>query len=209
MGKSITVHDKTGKKVSEIAVSDDAMKYEAKPALVHQVVNAYLAGLRQGSANTKTRGEVSGGGAKPWRQKGTGRARAGSNRSPIWRHGGVVHGPKPRDFEQKVPKKMKYAALKGALADKLREGSFKVIEEIGWEKPSTKAAVELLAALNAEGKVLAVVQDEQDAVMKSFRNLPHVKVVSAGQLTTYDVLNADEIVTTKSVFELVAKERLA
>ncbi|MFA5867961.1 MAG: 50S ribosomal protein L4 [Actinomycetota bacterium] len=208
MGKSITVHDKTGKKVSEVAVSDAAMKYEANPALVHQVVNAYLAGLRQGSANTKTRGEVSGGGVKPWRQKGTGRARAGSIRSPIWRHGGIVHGPKPRDFSQKVPKKMKYAALKGALADKLRDGSFKVVEELTWEKPSTKAAVELLAALKAEGKVLAVVQDEQDAIMKSFRNLPHVKVVSAGQLTTYDVLNADDIVTTKSVFELVAKERL-
>lgn len=185
------------------------MKYEANPALVHQVVNAYLAGLRQGSASTKTRGEVSGGGVKPWRQKGTGRARAGSIRSPIWRHGGIVHGPKPRDFSQKVPKKMKYAALKGALADKLRDGSFKVVEEMAWEKPSTKAAVELLAALRAEGKVLAVVQDERDAIMKSFRNLPHVKVVSAGQLTTYDVLNADDIVTTKSVFELMAKERLA
>lgn len=208
MSKSVTVLDKTGKKVSEVAISDDTMKYEANPALVHQVVNAYLAGLRQGSANTKTRGEVSGGGIKPWRQKGTGRARAGSNRSPIWRHGGIVHGPKPRDFSQKVPKKIKYAALKGALADKLRGGSFKVVEKIDWEKPSTKAAVDLLTALKADGKVLAIMQDEQDAVMKSFRNLPHVKVVSAGQLTTYDVLNADEIVTTKSVFELVAKERL-
>lgn len=209
MANSIAVLDKTGKKVSEVAVSDSAMKYEANPALVHQVVNAYLSGLRQGSANTKTRGEVSGGGAKPWRQKGTGRARAGSNRSPIWRHGGIVHGPKPRDFSQKVPKKMKYAALKGALADKLRDGSFKVIDELGWDKPSTKAAVELLAAMKADGKVLAIVQDEQDAIMKSFRNLPHVKVVSAGQLTTYDVLHADDIVATKSVFEIVAKERLA
>lgn len=209
MDKSIAVHDKTGKKISEVAVADGVMKFEAKPALVHQVVNAYLAGLRQGSANTKTRGEVSGGGAKPWRQKGTGRARAGSNRSPIWRHGGIVHGPKPRDFTQKVPKKMKYAALKGVIAEKLREGNFKVVDDLAWDKPSTKAAVELLGALKAEGKVLAVMADEQDTVMKSFRNLPHVKVVSAGQLTTYDVLNADEIVTTKGVFELVAKERLA
>jgi large subunit ribosomal protein L4 len=209
MANNISVLDKTGKKVSEVAVSDGAMKYEANPALVHQVVNAYLAGLRQGSANTKTRGEVSGGGVKPWRQKGTGRARAGSNRSPIWRHGGIVHGPKPRDFSQKVPKKMKYAALKGALADKLRDGSFKVVDELGWDKPSTKTAVELLAALKADGKVLAIVQDEQEVIMKSFRNLPYVKVVSAGQLTTYDVLNADDIVATKTVFELVAKERLA
>lgn len=209
MGNNISVLDKKGKKVSEVAISDTAMKYEANPALIHQVVNAYLSGLRQGSANTKTRGEVSGGGAKPWRQKGTGRARAGSNRSPIWRHGGIVHGPKPRDFSQKVPKKMKYAALKSALADKLRGGSFKIVDDLSWGKPSTKAAVELLAALKAEGKVLAIMQDEQDAVMKSFRNLPHVKLVSAGQLTTYDVLNADEIVTTKSVFELVAKDRLA
>ncbi len=209
MAKNISIHDKTGKKISEVAVSDDVMKYQVNEGTVHQVVVAYLASLRQGSANTMTRGEVSGGGAKPWRQKGTGRARAGSNRSPIWRHGGIVHGPRPRDFSRKVPKKIKYAALKGALAEKLRDGSVKVVDEIKWDKPSTKAAVNLLTALKADGKVLAVVQDEHENVAKSFNNLPYVKVVSAGQLTTYDVLNSDDVVTTKAIFEIMAKERLA
>ena len=209
MAGKVAVHDAKGKKIDDLNVADDVMKFEVNGALVHQVVNAYLASRRQGSANTKTRGEVSGGGAKPWRQKGTGRARAGSNRSPIWRHGGIVHGPRPRDFSVKVPKKMKQAALKGVLAEKLRDGNVKVVESINWQKPSTKAAVELLTALKAEGKVLAVVQDEHENVGKSFQNLPHVKVVSAGQLTTYDILNADEIVATKTVFEIVAKERLS
>lgn len=209
MAQSINVHDLKGKKVSEVAVTDKITAYEVGEGTVHQVVTAYLSGLRQGTASTKTRGDVSGGGAKPWRQKGTGRARAGSNRSPIWRHGGIAHGPHPRDFSVKVPKKMKYAALKGAFCEKLREDRVKVVDAIDWSEPSTKAAIELLAALKAEGKVLAVVLDESDAVMKSFRNLPHVKVVSAGQLTTYDVLHADDVLTTKGVFEIIVKERLA
>jgi large subunit ribosomal protein L4 len=208
MADKIKVLDQKGKAVSEVTVGD-AIKFEVNPATVHQVVVAYQAGLRQGTASTKTRGEVSGGGAKPWRQKGTGRARAGSNRSPIWRHGGITHGPQPRDFAVKVPKKMKYAALKGALAEKLRDDQVKIVDSLAWEKPSTKAAVALLAAVGAEGKVLAIVRDENENVIKSFQNLPHVKVASAGQLTTYDVLNCDDIVTTKGVFEIVAKERLA
>lgn len=208
MADKIKVLDTKGKAVSEVTVGD-AIKFQVNQATVHQVVVAYQSGLRQGTASTKTRGEVSGGGAKPWRQKGTGRARAGSNRSPIWRHGGITHGPQPRDFSVKVPKKMKYAALKGALAEKLRDDQVKIVDQISWDKPSTKAAVELLAALGAQGKVLAIVKDESDNVIKSFQNLPHVKIASAGQLTTYDVLNCDDIVTTKSVFEIVAKERLA
>lgn len=208
MADKIKVLDTKGKAVSEVAVGD-AINFQVNQATVHQVVVAYQSGLRQGTASTKTRGEVSGGGAKPWRQKGTGRARAGSNRSPIWRHGGITHGPHPRDFSVKVPKKMKYAALKGALAEKLRDDQVKIVDQISWDKPSTKAAVALLAAVGAQGKVLAIVRDENENVIKSFQNLPYVKVASAGQLTTYDVLNCDDIVTTKSVFEIVAKERLA
>lgn len=209
MATSINVLDNKGKKVSDIAIAEEVMTYTVNEATVHQVVVAYLNGLRQGTASTKTRGEVSGGGAKPWRQKGTGRARAGSNRSPIWRHGGITHGPQPRDFATKVPKKMKYAALKGSLAEKMRDEQVKVVDGLSWETPSTKAAVELLGALKAEGKVLAVVLDESDAVIKSFRNLPQVKIVSAGQLTTYDVLNCDDLITTKDIFEIMVKERLA
>jgi large subunit ribosomal protein L4 len=209
MAAKIEVLDNKGKKVSDINVAEETFGYKVNEATVHQVVVAYLNGLRQGTASTKTRGEVSGGGAKPWRQKGTGRARAGSNRSPIWRHGGITHGPQPRDFATKVPKKMKYAALKGALAEKMRDGQVRVIDELKWETPSTKAAVELLQALGAEGKVLAVFMDKGDAYIKSFRNLPQVKVVSAGQLTTYDVLNCDDMIMTKDVFDIVAKERLS
>ena len=209
MAATIEVLDNNGKKVSDIDIAADVMAYKVNQATVHQVVVAYLNGLRQGTASTKTRGEVSGGGAKPWRQKGTGRARAGSNRSPIWRHGGITHGPQPRDFATKVPKKMKYAALKGALAEKMRDGQVKVVDNLPWKTPSTKAAVELLAAVGAEGKVLAVMMDERDEVVKSFRNLPQVEIVSAGQLTTYDVLNCDDIVTTREIFDIMVKERLA
>ncbi len=209
MAATINVLDIKGKKVSDIAIAEEIMAYKVNQATVHQVVVAYLNGLRQGTASTKTRGEVSGGGAKPWRQKGTGRARAGSNRSPIWRHGGITHGPQPRDFATKVPKKMKYAALKGSLTEKMRDDQVKVVDKLPWKAPSTKAAVELLSALNAEGKVLAVVMDERDEVIKSFQNLPQVKIVSAGQLTTYDVLNCDDVVTTEEIFNIMVKERLA
>jgi large subunit ribosomal protein L4 len=164
---------------------------------MHQVVTAGMAAQRAGTHSTKTRAEVSGGGKKPWRQKGTGRARHGSNRSPIWVGGGVSHGPKPRDHSKRVPKKMKRLALRGALTDRAREGRILIVEGLAFDAPSTKDALGVLEGLNAEGLVLIVLPAPDEIVQKSFRNLPHVRVAFSGNLGTHEVLYADWIVFTK------------
>ena len=166
--------------------------------VMHQVVTAQLAAKRQGTQSTKTRSEVRGGGAKPWRQKGTGRARAGSSRSPIWRGGGVALGPKPRSYEQKTPKKMKRLALASALSDRAADGKVIVVDNWGWATPSTKAAVGALTALGAEGKVLVVLEADDSTAWLSFRNLPNVHVLTRGELNTFDVLVSDVVVFTNS-----------
>jgi len=166
--------------------------------LMHQVVIAGLAGLRAGTHSTKTRGEVSGGGRKPWRQKGTGRARQGSIRSPQWVGGGVAHGPQPRDHSMRVNKKMRKGALRSALTDALASGKLAVVSEIAFDEPKTKRAAELLSALELSGNVLVVLARPTDdgAAEKSFRNLTDVKVAYAGGLGTYDVLWADRVLLT-------------
>lgn len=170
--------------------------------LIHQVVVAQLAAARQGTHSTKTRGEVRGGGRKPHRQKGTGRARAGSTRAPHWTGGGVVHGPTPRDYSQRTPKKMKAAALRGALSDRARHGRIHVVASlVTGDAPSTKEAVALLAGLT-ERKNMLVVLDRSDVVsMKSVRNLDNLHVIAADQLNTYDVLCADDVVFTQAAFD--------
>lgn len=170
--------------------------------LIHQVVVAQLAAARQGTHSTKTRGEVRGGGRKPHRQKGTGRARAGSTRAPHWTGGGVVHGPTPRDYSQRTPKKMKAAALRGALSDRARHGRIHVVTSlVTGNAPSTKDAVALLAGLT-ERKNMLVVLDRSDIVsMKSVRNLENLHVIVADQLNTYDVLCADDVVFTQAAFD--------
>lgn len=170
--------------------------------LIHQVVVAQLAAARQGTHSTKTRGEVRGGGRKPHRQKGTGRARAGSTRAPHWTGGGVVHGPTPRDYSQRTPKKMKAAALRGALSDRARHGRIHVVASlVTGGVPSTKEAVALLAGLT-ERKNMLVVLDRSDVVsMKSVRNLDNLHVIAADQLNTYDVLCADDVVFTQAAFD--------
>src|SRR5215217_7287000 len=147
---------------------------EPNTAVMHQVVTAQLAARRAGTQSTKTRAEVAGGGAKPWKQKGTGRARQGSIRAPHWRHGGVALGPKPRSYRQRTPKKMIRLALRSALSDRAAEGKVLVVESWGFDAPSTKAAVSALAALALEGKVLVVLNDEDIAARKSFQNLTDV-----------------------------------
>lgn len=164
--------------------------------VLHQVVTAQLAAARSGSASTKTRGEVRGGGRKPWRQKGLGRARHGSIRSPQWVGGGVAHGPKPRDYSQRTPKKMKRLALYSALSARASEGCVKVVESIDWAGPKTKQAVGLLDAIDAEGKTLFVLTQLDGVAGKSFRNLPEVRLVDPGHLTPYDVLWSDQVVFT-------------
>jgi len=162
---------------------------------MHQVVTAQLAARRSGTQSTKTRAEVRGGGAKPWKQKGTGRARAGSNRSPIWVGGGVSHAPKPRSYAQRTPKKMIRLALKSALSDRLAAERILVID---WdlEAPSTKAALAILKANAVSGRILAVLRPEDEAVWKSLRNLPDVHVCGIGELNAYDVLVSDWLLFT-------------
>jgi large subunit ribosomal protein L4 len=174
---------------------------ENKP-LMHQVVVAQLAAARQGTHKTKTRGEVRGGGRKPYRQKGTGRARQGSTRAPQYAGGAIVHGPVPRDYSQRTPKKMKAAALRGALSDRARNGRVHVISEIvTGPTPSTKSARAAIAALSERPRVLVVVGRDDQAGWLSLRNLPNVHVIAPDQLNTYDVLVSDDVVFTAAALD--------
>lgn len=189
------------KKVT-VDLPSEIFDVQANVPLMHQVVVAQLAAARQGTHKTKTRGEVSGGGRKPFRQKGTGRARQGSTREPQMTGGGIVHGPVPRDYSQRTPKKMKAAALRGALSDRARNGRVHVIEELVSGTPSTKAAKAVLAELGEGRKNFLVVIDRQDDVAAlSARNLPKVHTLYSDQLNTYDVLISDDVVFTRPAFE--------
>ncbi len=187
----------TGGKAGSIELDDVIFGIEPNVSVMHQVVNAQLATKRSGTHSTKTRAEVRGGGAKPWKQKGTGRARAGSSRIPQWRGGGVAMGPKPRDYSQKTPKKMKRLALYSALSDRASENNVLVVDNWSFENPKTKDAKEALSSIGAEGKVLLVVDDSDINVWKSFRNLSNTHVISPTQLNVFDVLSNDVIVFTK------------
>lgn len=187
----------------EVELEPTIFGIEPNMAVMHQVVTAQLAAARRGTHSTKTRSEVRGGGAKPWRQKGLGRARHGSIRSPQWAGGGVAHGPKPRDYSQRTPKKMKRLALRSALSDRAASGNIKVVEDFDlWEAPKTKNAVALLQAMGVEGKVLLLAEDHERTAIKSFRNLDHVIASNLGQANTYDVLWADTIVMSKGTLDL-------
>jgi len=167
-----------------------------KPHLLHEVVRMQLAKRRQGTAETKGRSDVSGGGKKPWKQKGTGRARAGSTRSPLWRHGGTVFGPHPRSYEFGVPKAIRRQALLAALTSKAQAGAIRVLESLGLERPSTKAMVALLKGAGVAGKALVVLPARDETLEKSARNLPAVRVLTVQGLNVYDVLKADTLVLT-------------
>ena len=172
--------------------------------VMHQVVNAQRAAARSGTASTKTRSDVRGGGRKPWRQKGLGRARHGSIRSPQWVGGGVVFGPHPRDYTQRTPKKMKKLALRGALSARASENSIKVVETLDWAEPKTKTASALLAAVGATRKALIVLGPTNRVAERSFRNLPQVVITHSGQLSAYDVLWADTVLFTTDTLGSVA-----
>ncbi|MDY6995398.1 MAG: 50S ribosomal protein L4 [Actinomycetota bacterium] len=184
-----------GKKDGTVELPADLFDVEPNIALMHQVVTAQLAAARQGTHSTKTRGEVSGGGKKPYRQKGTGRARQGSTRAPQFTGGGTVHGPKPRDYSQRTPKKMIAAALRGALSDRARNERIHAVTEIvEGQTPSTKSAKAFLSTLTQRKQVLVVIGRADEAGTLSVRNLPGVHVISPDQLNTYDVLKADDVV---------------
>jgi large subunit ribosomal protein L4 len=195
---TIDVLDASGKKTGSRDLASDLFEAPVNVPLMHQVVVAGLASIRAGTHKVKTRGDVRGGGKKPWRQKGTGRARQGSIRAPQWAGGGVAHGPVLRDHELRVNKKMKRGALRSALTDALASGKVAVVGELAFDEPKTKQAVEVLDALDVEGRVLLVLAKPTDtgALEKSFRNLEQVRVAYAGGLGTYDVLLADRVVFT-------------
>ena len=195
---AVDVKDLTGSKTGTINLDPQTFGLDPNVAVMHQVVTAQLAARRSGTQSTKTRAEVRGGGAKPWRQKGTGRARHGSIRSPQWRGGGVALGPKPRDYSQKTPKKMVRLALKSALSDRAASERVVVVDEWNFELPKTKTAVAALEALDVEGRVLIVVNQNDSNTWKSFANLNRVHVISPGELNAYDVLVNDWVVFTKS-----------
>ena len=194
----VDIKKSDGEKAGTIELDEQIFGIEPNVAVMHQVVNAQLAAKRAGTHNTKTRAEVRGGGAKPWKQKGTGRARAGSSRIPHWRGGGIALGPKPRDYSQRTPKKMKKLALRSALSDRATSNNVFVVESWDFETPNTKAAKLALEAIGAEGKVLVVVDTQDSNIHKSFRNLGHVNVLSADQLNVFDILVSDSVVFTKS-----------
>ena len=199
---SVDVIDVEGKKSGSVELPAEIFDVQANIPLMHQVVVAQLAAARQGTHKVKTRGEVSGGGRKPYKQKGTGRARQGSTRAPQFAGGGVVHGPVPRDYSQRTPKKMKAAALRGALSDRAREGRLHVVETfVSGDKPSTKGAIGVLRKATESTKVLVVLTDLDDLNWLSLRNEPSVHLIEAGQLNTYDVLVADEVVFTKAALD--------
>jgi large subunit ribosomal protein L4 len=203
---SITVRNASGGEAGTVDLDDAIFGIEPNVPVMHQVVTAQLAARRSGTQSTRTRAEVAGGGAKPWKQKGTGRARQGSIRSPQWKGGGVALGPKPRSYEQRTPKKMIRLALRSALSDRAADGKVIVVDSWGFEAPSTRAALTLLTSLGAEGRVLVVVDGEDAIAWKSFRNLAQVHLLEAGQLNAFDVLVADYVVFTRGTLPVTSDE---
>ncbi|MBW6432677.1 50S ribosomal protein L4 [Actinoplanes hulinensis] len=199
---SVDVFNAEGAKAGSVELPGNVFGVEPNIPLMHQVVVAQLAAARQGTHKAKTRGEVAGGGKKPYKQKGTGRARQGSIRAPQFTGGGVVHGPVPRDYSQRTPKKMKAAALRGALSDRASENRVHVVESfVTGEKPSTKTAIATLRKIAETTKVLVVLDSQDELNWVSLRNEPTVHLIEAGQLNTYDVLVADEVVFTKAALD--------
>jgi large subunit ribosomal protein L4 len=199
---AVEVVGRDGAATGTVELPAEVFDAQANLALMHQVVVAQLAAARQGTHKTKTRGEVRGGGRKPYRQKGTGRARQGSRRAPQFVGGGVVHGPVPRDYSQRTPKKMKKAALRGALSDRARNGRVHVVEAfLEGEKPSTKAALATLNQISQAKRVLVVLTRDDELSRRSLRNEPRVHLLDEGQLNTYDVLVSDDVIFTQAALE--------
>jgi len=198
MSLSVNVVDATGKQTGTVELPSEIFDAQVNIPLMHQVVVAQLAAARQGTHKTKNRGEVSGGGKKPFKQKGTGRARQGSTRSPNQRHGGVSHGPVPRDYSQRTPKKMIAAALRGALSDRARNGRVHVINEIVAAAPSTKGAIAAVSQFSDRRQLLVVLSRTDENSWRSLRNVDRVHLLVPDQLNTYDVLVSDDVVFTET-----------
>ena len=194
----IDVYNVEGKKVSDIELNENIFGIKPNAVVMHMAVVNYLANQRQGTQSTLTRTEVSGGGKKPWRQKGTGHARQGSTRAPQWRHGGIVHAPKPRDYSYSLNKKVRKLALKSALSDKLLSDSIIVLDELKLESYKTKVVADCLKAIGAAKKTLIVLENNDSVAVKSIANIEGVKSAQVNTINTYDIINADTLVIVKS-----------
>jgi large subunit ribosomal protein L4 len=200
---AVDVRTPAGKASGSVELPAEIFDVQVNVPLIHQVVVAQLAAARQGTHDTKTRAEVSGGGRKPYKQKGTGRARQGSIRAPQFTGGGISHGPHPRDYSQRTPKKMKAAALRGALSDRARDGRIHVVTEfVSGDTPSTKSAMKAIAALGLEGNLLVAIDRADDVSALSLRNVPDVHLIYVDQLNTYDVLVSDQVVFTSAALDV-------
>ncbi|NLU43221.1 MAG: 50S ribosomal protein L4 [Firmicutes bacterium] len=197
------LYNSEGTRIGEIDLNESVFGAEVKEALLHQVVVMQLANKRRGTASTKTISEVSGGGRKPWRQKGTGRARQGSTRSPLWPGGGINFGPKPRDYSFRIPKSARPVAMRSALSAKAGDDEIAVVEELQMREPKTKAMHSVLDKITGGSKVLLVVKDADDNVKKSVRNIPWVQLIESKRLNVYDVLNNERVLFTKDALQTV------
>lgn len=200
---NVALYNTSGNQVGEIELNENTFGANVNVEAMHQVVKMYLANQRQGTQSALTRAEVRGGGIKPWRQKGTGRARHGSIRSPQWRHGGTVFAPKPRSYRYTVPKKIKRIAMKSALSSKVNDNNIVVIEELNFDAPKTKQVVSLLQSLKIDSKTLIVVAENNENVVKSARNIEGVKTAFVNTLNVYDILNYDKFIITKDAVKKV------
>jgi len=206
----VQVVDAAGKRVAQRELAPEVFEAKVSVPLMHQVVVAGMAAIRRGTHSTKTRGDVSGGGRKPWRQKGTGRARQGSIRAPQWTGGGVAHGPHPRDHSMRVNKKMKRGALRSALTDALASGKVSVVDELRFDEPKTRRAAEVIQALELEGTVLLVLPgpSSDGIVERSFRNLVSVRVAYVPALGAYEVLGADRVLFTREALDVLEGKKV-
>ena len=193
----VDLYNMKGEVVGEVELSDSIFASAISVPAMHSVVKGYLANQRQGTQSALTRGEVSGGGRKPWRQKGTGRARHGSTRSPQWTHGGVAFAPKPRDYRISINKKVKRLALKSALTSKLDSGDIIVVDRIAFEEIKTKSALEMLKALNVTGSAMIVTHESDQNVVKSARNIPKIATSPAATINTYDILKYEKFIVSR------------
>ena len=200
---NVKVLDMSGNETGTKDISDDIFDAAVNESLMHSVVRAYLSNQRLGTHSTLTRAEVSGGGQKPWRQKGTGRARQGSRRSPNWTHGGIAFGPKPRSYRVSVNKKARRAALRGALTSKLRNGEFIVVDSISADEYKTKKIVSMLASLEAGKKALIVVEGHDEKLIKSAANIPGVRTAMANSLNVYEILNCGKFIASSGAIDKI------
>jgi len=200
---ALSVHNIKGENVGEVSLKDNIFSAKINKYLVHQAVKRYLANRRRGTASTKNRSAVRGGGAKPWKQKGTGRARAGTIRSPIWVGGGIVFGPSPRDYSFSLPKKMKIAALKSVLSDKLGNKEIIIVDNLSLEENKTSKIVEILKNLQAFKKPLIIIEKEDNGIVQAARNIKGTQVLPVSKINTYDLINHEKIIITKKALKQI------